>query len=539
MWRNPRSAYEENFVLHGENYRQRKYIEKLESDPHLEKMRADYEALLAKKDRAITRARKETQKYHDLWQNTVRQLREARVEAWLSDDNYRCREYLKEIAALKEQLDKALADLEEANGLIQKLKAQMNRDHENSSIPSSKERFPKKVRNSRVRTGRRPGAQPDHPGHKRPHLEPTSPPVTIPVPDHILKDPDYYLTGKIITKQVLDIDITVTVTQYSTPEYRNRVTGTRSHAPFPEGICNETSYGPNVKALAFLLNNYCNVAIDKTSEIISSITSGRISLSRGLINSLPKQFSDKSAADRQKIFDRLLLAPAMYSDFTPARVNGKTVQVNVCANEDEFLYSFREHKGHEGIKDTPAEQYHQVLIHDHDKTFYNYGDGHQECLAHVLRYLQDSIENEPDLSWNKSMKDLLSEAIHLVKEYDRHPPDDQISVIEARYDLIIKAGEDDYLEHPPSRYYPDGFNLWKRMKEYRENHLLFLRCPDIGYTNNLSERALRKFKRKQHQAVTFRCNESVAWLCDALSIIETNRVYNPDIFDITKAVFSR
>ena len=41
-------------------------------------------------------------------------------------------------------------------------------------------------------------------------------------------------------------------------------------------------------------------------------------------------------------------------------------------------------------------------------SFYHYGADHQECLAHVLRYLQDAVENEPDLTWHKKMKEFLS-----------------------------------------------------------------------------------------------------------------------------------
>lgn len=67
--------------------------------------------------------------------------------------------------------------LENANDTIKKLKAQMNRNHENSSVPSSQKPFHKKIKNSRVNTGRKPGAQKGHPGHRRPHMEPTAPVV--------------------------------------------------------------------------------------------------------------------------------------------------------------------------------------------------------------------------------------------------------------------------------------------------------------------------------------------------------------------------
>lgn len=86
--------------------------------------------------------------------------------------------------------------------------------------------------------------------------------------------------------------------------------------------------------------------------------------------------------------------------------------------------------------------------------------------------------------------------------------------------------------------FPDGLNLLKRLQEYRDSHLLFLRHPEIQPTNNLSERALRKFKRKQHQAVAFRSNQSVEYLCDCMSVIETNRLYNTNIYKITQKVLS-
>ena len=57
--------------------------------------------------------------------------------------------------------------LEEEKGKNLKLRAQINRDYENSSIPSSKTIRHKKMSNGREKNGRKPGAQPGHPGHGR------------------------------------------------------------------------------------------------------------------------------------------------------------------------------------------------------------------------------------------------------------------------------------------------------------------------------------------------------------------------------------
>lgn len=482
---------------------------------------------------------------------TVKELTKLleQQQNWLSTEKHK-NEYLENIIYgdyedlkrehqfLRQEYNKVILQLSAVTDSNEKLKAQLNRDHENSSIPSSKERFPKKVKNSRIKTDHKPGAQTGHTGHKRPHMAPTRPVISIPVPDDILSNPDYYLTGKIISKQVCDIEIHVSVTEYSTPEYRSRSTGKRGHSPFPNGLANEFNYGPNAKAFAFLLNNHCNVSIDKTQELIKNLSNGNIILSRGLINDLSRQFSANTAGERQRIFDRLLMAPVMYSDATPGRVNGKTVQVIICANEDEMLYSFREHKGHEGIKGTPVETYQQTLVHDHDKTYYSYGSRHQECLAHVLRYLQDSIDNEPELTWNLKMQDFLTSLIHSYKTANSLFTEEFICSKEHEYSKITSLAEAEYLKHPPKKYYPEGFNLYKRMKQYKESHLLFLRHPEIDCTNNLSERSLRKFKRKQLQAVTFRSNRSVENLCNCMSIIESYRLYDANIFSITQGVFS-
>lgn len=519
---------------------------KLKSGTYTDSEKLAYEKEIKQLKHQLADALKEKDHYHTLWRNATqkkydfmnstehqRMLQEIlnyktqiiNLSSSVYNLNRRITSLESEIAALSDELSKS-------QYIVAKLKSQMNRNHENSSIPSSKERFPKKIKNSRIKTDRKPGAQTGHSGHKRPHMEPTEPVISIPVPKDILSNPDYYLTGKIISKQLVDISVSVSVKDYQTPEYRSRSTGIRGHASFPEGISNEFSYGPNVKGLAFLLNNYCNVSIDKTAELIKGISDGKIILSKGLINSLPKQFSDNTAPARQRIYNNLLLAPVMYTDFTPGRVNGKTVQIIVCATDSEMLYIMRDHKGHQGIKGTPVEEYEGVLVHDHDRTFYNYGSAHQECLAHVLRYLQDSIENEPDLTWNKSMKTFLASVIDETKTHPNGLSEKRIKELEYSYQCILDKAKQEYQDNPPPVYYPDGHNLYQRMMKYQKEHLYFIHHPEVGYTNNISERDLRKFKRKQHQATAFRSNESVAQLCNCMSIIETNRLYETNIFKV-------
>lgn len=83
------------------------------------------------------------------------------------------------------------------------------------------------------------------------------------------------------------------------------------------------------------------------------------------------------------MFAGLQFSPVLHTDCTNAKENGKNVSVFVCATPDgKAMYFARRKKGM------------------------------KECLAHVLRYLKDGIENEADRTWNKEMRSLIQEMIH-------------------------------------------------------------------------------------------------------------------------------
>ena len=442
------------------------------------------------------------------------------------------------------ELYTALTELEDARGRNLKLTAQLNRDHENSSISSSMKANRKKIQNSREKTGRNQGAQPGHKGHGRKWREPTKR-IAIPTPAEYMFNPDYILTGKIITRQVVNICLNVIVDEYSTPEYINVHTKRRVHAPFPEGVVNDVNYGGSIKAFAYLLNNHCNVSIANVSNFLADLTGEDLRISQGMINNLAKEFSDKAEQEQRKLFADIQSSPTMGVDFTSVNVNGKKSQVLVCAAPVGIMFSARYAKGHKGVEGSPVEDYQGTLIHDHDRTFYKYGIAHQECLQHVLRYLLDSMNNEANLTWSKQMRKLIREMIHFRKGLpdDGKNPDEaypeQVKDFEKRFDEILDLAEKEYEYEPPTKYYVEGVNLFKRLRKYRDNHLLFLHDRRVPHTNNHSERPLRKIKRKQKQAMVFRSFESLEYLCNCMSVVETIRLRDENLFEGVAAIFDR
>ena len=416
--------------------------------------------------------------------------------------------------------------LEEEMGKNLKLHAQLNRDYENSSIPSSKSKNDKKIANSREKSGKKPGGQPGHKGYCRKKQVPTAPPILLLPPPEVVNSTDFKKTAKTIIKQHVAIRMILDVNEYHADVYYNSKTGEHIHAAFPGGIVNDVNYDGSIKAFLFLLNNDCCVSIDKSRKFLSDLTDGKLNISKGMINKLSREFSQKSEAERKELFADMLVSPVMHIDCTNAKVNGKNAYVFVCASPDgKAVYSACGKKGHEGVCGTVAQDYQGILVHDHEKTFYKYGSNHQECLAHVMRYLKDSMENEPERVWNSQMRSLLQEMIHYRNSLPEHMKCDETKIqnYETRYKSILEKAREEYEYIPANEYYKDGYNLYLRMEKYMSNHLLFLHDHRVPATNNEAERLLRNYKRKQMQAVSFRSSESISCLCDCMSMLVVMR----------------
>lgn len=525
-----------------------------------QKMRRDYEGIIRSQNREIEKLRRErdefsftrkaitrqwTEVLDDVekeYQKEIKKLKKAVAElldlvASLTNRNTELDEKRKQI--LHDYYETA-SRLEEAEGLIVKLRAQLNHNYENSSLPSSKCINRKKITNNREKSGRRPGAQPGHEPHPRRKLLPDRI-VKIPPEGKYLDTSRYQPTGRDIVKQVAGIKVSAVVIQYSTEEFYDKKTGHKVHSAFPAGVTDDVNYDESLKGFAFLLNNRCNVSLEKTRELISEMTAGELRPSVGMINGLCREFSLKSRKEQERLFRELLLAPAMHADGTSVRVNGKNCQVFVCCNDGATMYFARKSKGHEGIKGTPVESYGGILIHDHDKTYYKYGSDHQECMVHILRYLKGSMENEPGRIWHVRMHGLIQEMIHAVKQSEGGLlQSEEVSAYAVRYDAIVEKAEKEYEEEPPNEYYMEGYNLYLRMRKYKHNHLLFLRNPYVCADNNAAERHARVIKGKVNQSVSLRSFEHLSDYCDCLGVMESIRKDEERrLYDEVKTIFQR
>lgn len=527
-------------------------------------LRDDYESVCRKKDHEIRELKKELADAHlqivtvrknwsevfdDLSRETDCRIAEAERKYKALEDRVLRAEHQRD-----EALDKATewrtkyyelsGELEAAQGTVEKLTAQVNKDFQNSSIPSSQQGpGRKKIPNTREQSGRKVGGQPGHEGHRLTQRKPTIK-HRLPDPEKYTKDPNYYKTGEKVKRQKIVFSVNVEVVEYEASVFRHRTTGSRVHADFPEGYTTDISYDATVKAFSFLLANEGNVSVGKIKTILYEITNGKINISEATINGLCREFSMKTEDEKNRIIKELMTSSVMNADFTIANVNGETKQVLIVAapETNSLMMIGRDAKGHKGIIGTPVENYVGTLIHDHDKTFYSYGLRHQECMQHNIRYLIGSIENEPDRKWNKKMNKLIKEMLHYRNSLEDGDALDPIIVarLEKRYDKILSLAKKEYEDDPPSEYYREGYNLYRRLAQYKESELLFLRDTSVPSNNSLAERLARVYKRKQRQAIVLRSEEIFQCLCESLGIIHTLRYQDEEnLFNRVIEIFSR
>ena len=78
----------------------------------------------------------------------------------------------------------------------------------------------------------------------------------------------------------------------------------------------------------------------------------------------------------------------------------------------------------------------------------------------------------------------------------------------------------------------------KRLSEDMESYVLFLHDMKVPATNNLSERSLRKYKRKQAQVMTFRSFDSVANFCQGVGTLVMMKEHGEkNVFDSAAEIF--
>lgn len=442
-----------------------------------------------------------------------------------------------EIESLNEKIKNQEAKIIALESENQKLKDILNKDSGNSSKPPSSDGF-KKIHNSREQTGRKPGGQKGHNGHK---------PVLFKNPTEIYEHKQercncgghVNYSGEYKAKQFVDIEIKTNISEHrSYSGICDRCkTKIENELPFNDII----TYGDNLKAFSAMLSCEGLVSINRIQSMLSEITDGTVDLSEGTIAKWNVDLSGKLTHAVENIKDKLLTQPVLHKDETGVRVNGVLNWFHVLGNKDYTLYFSHKKRGNEADKEIdilPA--YGGTLVHDHLKGLYGFNCDHAECNAHILRYLKSAAESK-NREWAVDMIEFMVNANNLVKDCKDDGgsvlSDVEIAKYKNIYDEILEKGRLEFLRSEDKDYNGEDMKLLRRLKDYKTEHLRFLTDFKVPFDNNQAERDLRMIKSKTKVSGCFRGDNGGSVFATIKSYTSTLRKNKRNIFQGLKNAF--
>jgi len=447
----------------------------------------------------------------------------------LRAENRRLRTKIEEIeVSLEERINQALTAavakatqplvevIEGQSKEIRRLKAQIKKDSSNSSKPPSSDGF-KKLPNNRERSGKKRGGQFGHKGHTLVVPKNLAELVKTDIAEHKIVD---MTNGSeaYISKWEIDIKTKVIYTEYRCPV---------TEIP-------TISYGNALKSYSVILLNEGFMSLEKVSNFFEEISYGQISPS---VSTLEK-FNNEAGAkeDTEALKDDLLNGDLMHVDESPMdsteklldgvlETSSKTtfdVTIRTHSNATTTLYTINPRKDDEGIeRDGIISAFHGILSHDHDKKYYKYGNSelHATCNAHLSRELKGLFELY-NISWAADFRKFINN-MNAYKEDTETCPDEQFKVFERQYDDLVAAGAK-ILESSPGLFGFDELRkMVNRLRDYKQNYMLFIKDYRAPFTNNQAERDLRPCKTKQKISGCFRSWDGLLCFAKIRSLIST------------------
>ena len=407
------------------------------------------------------------------------------------------------------------------------------KDSHNSSIPPTKESLKaqaiRRTVSLRTPTGRPSGGQTGHKGITL--LMDDNPDV---VKTHI---PEYCsccgkslseIPGKEVeVRQSIDIPLPICpiVTNHTSIE-KTCTCGQCNKGSFPSHVKPGVSYGINLHALVVYLSTVQHIPFKRLVGILKDIYG--IEISQGSVSNILNRMRKQSASGYEAIRKMIEKSTVVGADETGEQLNGELHWMWVFQNTLATYIFQHSSRGKAAIDEHfPAGLGKSILVTDRHSSYFNMKtDGHQICLAHLLRELIYLGELDKEQEWSEAMLKLLYDSIQMRKTI----PFGEIDTgnIKERFDILIKqdlCSLDKKFE-----------SLRKSLNKHSEHLFKFLEHEDVPYDNNASERSVRPLKVKQKVSGMFKSEQGADAFCQLHSIADTARKNGQDPFRALIAV---
>lgn len=428
-------------------------------------------------------------------------------EQLLKENNQLVKSLNDTIKSMQEIIDD-LKKINEAQAQeILRLKGKNDKDSSNSSKPSSTNGFKKVITNRREKSNKKQGAQKFHKGHKLDQkLEQFISSGNIEEEIIEVNKTENNKMKRFIEKVVIDIKITKTIKRY---RYYPNASGKYN---IPKCHNQKVQYGSFIKGLSVdLMNNLYN-STDGVTRIISDITNGGITISKGTLVNWNNEASNNLMSQINHIEEKLLDSYYLNHDESQIKIDGNGYNILCACNRKYTRLWTSEHKSQEAIDKLGfLPQFQGVIVKDGTELYNKYGCFLAQCISHIQRYLK-GIYDFVAHKGPKKMSDFFSKyntrRNELIGKDVASFNMEELESIYKEYDSIINEWEIELREDVHNHLFKEELNLWTRLKYDnkkmdekirgdRDEILYFLKDFRVPATNNAAETSLRGVKIKQ------------------------------------------
>ena len=420
---------------------------------------------------------------------------------------------------------------------VKDLKAKLAKHSGNSSKPPSSDGPGKKVKNSRVKSGKPSGGQVGHIGNtKHPTLKPDTivklePQTECACGGQIIINNDAF-----VVRQQEDLQPAKVITiEYRAHDGKCGCCGKAYKASFPEGVDSPVSYGPGLRGMVSYLNSYQLLPLKRITEMVKHLYG--ITMSQATVVNITKEAHVRLASVEARLKAEIIRSDIVCFDESGMRVCARLYWIHSASTKECTVYLVHQKRGTDAMDAMGIlPVFTGTAIHDHWKSYYRYLCAHAECNAHHLRHLQWLFE-DLGYDWAGEMICLLlriKRHIDLSRAFDADSlPHDAIDAYEVAYRKILDCAKAIENPHIESR------RMANRMADYEQESLLFMYDFDVPFTNNLAERDIRMPKLKQKISGGFRSEEGANAFARIRGFVSSAIKRGKNVYDGLIAVFNR
>jgi len=458
------------------------------------------------------------------------------------------------VHALANQIEELAQNMTKQGEALQALQARLAKNSHNSNKPPSSDGYGKVKRTTSLRKpGEKPtGGQPGHDGH------------TLSASD----DPDRIETHRVDTcahcqaslvgieavgyaeRQVFDIPaIRIDVTAHRAEIKVCPECGKQNAGTFPNAVTQAVQYGPAVYTWASYFTNHHHIPVERTTEIFADLVQHRVSDATVLQAS--EELCSRIGPATEAVKEMLRNAEVLHVDESGLRVAGKLHWLHVASTEYLTSYEVHAKRGQEAMDAAGIlGAFSGTVVHDHWKPYFTYDAcDHALCHAHHLRELC-FIDKQYQQAWAKDMAELLLEikaAVAATPAPAMRLSSPELEAFGKRYDEVVQAGfevnrvpaaapEGEGTKRGRSKQ-PPPVNLLIRLRDFKDEVLVFMSDFRVPFDNNQGERDIRMVKVKQKVSGGFRTLEGAKRFGRIRGYISTARKNAKNVFEAIRDAF--